>query len=118
MLTIAGLFTTPLALAWPLPLLREPVGFAAGKGPAVTLTVLAALGLGLALPYLVLLLAPAAIGIVPAPGRWSRILREGMGFLAGASTFWLLYALSRQVSPEGIAWVELVLPQHWSMGPP
>jgi suppressor for copper-sensitivity B len=106
---LAGLLTTPLALAWTLPLLREPVGFAVEKGPAVTLTVLAALGLGLALPYLVLLLAPAAIRIIPAPGRWSRVLREGMGFLAGASTFWLLYALSRQVSPEGIAWVELAL---------
>ena len=106
---LAGLFTTPLALAWTLPLLREPVGFAAEKGPAVTLTVLAALGLGLSVPYLLLILAPAAIRVVPASGRWSRVLREGMGFLAGASTFWLLYALSRQVSPEGIAWVELAL---------
>jgi suppressor for copper-sensitivity B len=106
---LAGLFTTPLALAWTLPLLREPVGFAAEKGPAVTLTVFAALGLGLALPYLGLAAAPAMVRILPAPGRWSRILREGMGFVAGASTFWLLYALSRQVSPEGIAWVELAL---------
>ncbi|HYO13535.1 MAG TPA: protein-disulfide reductase DsbD domain-containing protein [Thermoanaerobaculia bacterium] len=106
---LAGLFTTPLALGWTLPLLREPVGFAVEKGPAVTLTVLAALGLGLSLPYLVLLLAPAVVRVLPAPGRWSRVLREGMGFLAGASTFWLLYALSHHVSPEGIAWVELAL---------
>jgi suppressor for copper-sensitivity B len=106
---LAGLFTTPLALAWTLPLLREPVGFAAEKGPAVALTVFAALGLGLGLPYLLLILNPAMIRVLPEPGRWSRILREGMGFLAGASTFWLLYALSRQVSPEGIAWVELAL---------
>ena len=45
---LAGLFTVPLALAWTLPLLDEPVGFAAGKGSAVILTVFAALGVGLA----------------------------------------------------------------------
>jgi suppressor for copper-sensitivity B len=106
---LAGLFTTPLALAWTLPLLQEPVGFAVEKGATVTLTVFATLGLGLALPYLVLTLAPGAVRAFPEPGRWSRILREGMGFLTGAGTFWLLYALARQVSPEGIAWVELTL---------
>lgn len=106
---LAGLFTVPLALAWTLPLLDDPVGFAAGKGSAVTLAVFAALGAGLALPYLLLVFVPAAVRGLPAPGRWSRVLREGMGFLAGASVLWLLYSLSRQVTPEGLAWIELTL---------
>jgi suppressor for copper-sensitivity B len=106
---LAGLFTVPLALAWTLPLLDDPVGFAAGKGSAVILTVFAALGVGLALPYLLLALVPAAVRALPAPGRWSHVLREGMGFLAGASVLWLLYSLSRQVTPEGLAWIELTL---------
>jgi len=67
------------------------------------------IGFGLALPYLALTLAPAAARWLPAPGRWLPRLREGLGFLAGASTFWLLYALSRQVSPEGLAGIELAL---------
>ncbi|MFY9823156.1 MAG: hypothetical protein WAM82_17365, partial [Thermoanaerobaculia bacterium] len=36
-------------------------------------------------------------------------LREGLGFLAGAGAFWVLFALSRQVRPEGIAFIELAL---------
>lgn len=106
---LAGLFTVPLALAWNLPMLDEPVGFAAEKGPAVLFAVFAALGAGLALPYLLLVFLPVLLRVLPAPGRWSRILLEAMGFLAGASVFWLLYSLSRQVTPEGLAWIELTL---------
>ena len=48
-------------------------------------------------------------GRCPRPAPWMPALREGLGFLAGGGTLWLLYALSRQVSPEGLAWIELAL---------
>ena len=104
---LAGLFTVPLALAWSVPMLREPLGYASGRGPAAVCAVFAVAGLGLALPYLVLALVPATVRAVP--GTESPRLREGLGFLAGAGTFWTLHALSRQVSPEGLAWIELSL---------
>lgn len=106
---LVGLFTGPLALAWPVPLLQEPVGYAFGRGPVAVAAVYAVVGFGLALPYLILTLAPAAARLLPNPGPWAARLREGLGFLTAASTFWLLYALSRQVSPEGLAWIELAL---------
>jgi thiol:disulfide interchange protein len=110
---LAGLFTVPLALAWPVPLLQEPVGFAFTRGPAAVCAVFAVVGFGLALPYLLLALAPAAARRLPVPGTepgaWLPRLREGLGFLAGGSTLWLLYALSRRVSPEGLAGIELAL---------
>ncbi len=104
----------PLALAWPVPLLQEPIGFAFARGPAATCAVFAMVGFGLALPYLLLTLAPAGLaGRLPVsgtgPGAWLPRLREGLGFLAGGGTLWLLYALSRRVSPEGLAWIELAL---------
>ncbi|MFL6262618.1 MAG: protein-disulfide reductase DsbD domain-containing protein [Thermoanaerobaculia bacterium] len=106
---LAGLFTVPLAIAWPIPLLEEPVGFAFARGPAAVAALFAVIGFGLAFPYLLILLAPALARRVPAPGAWLPRLREGLGFLAGGSALWLLYALSRRVSPEGLAWIELVL---------
>ena len=109
---LAGLFATLLALAWPLPLLQEPVGYALGRGPATVAAVFAVVGFGLALPYLLLAAAPALVRAVPwpgLPGGWLPRLREGLGFLAGAGAFWVLYALSHQVSPEGLAGIELVL---------
>jgi thiol:disulfide interchange protein len=65
------------------------------------------IGFGLALPYLVFLLAPGTR--LPEPGAWLPRLREGLGFLAAAGTFWLLYSMARQVRPEGLAWIELSL---------
>jgi thiol:disulfide interchange protein DsbD len=106
---LAGLSTVPLALAWPVPLLQEPIGFAFARGPAAVCAVFAMVGFGLALPYLLLTLAPAAARRLPVPGAWLPRLREGLGFLAGGSTLWLLYTLSRRVNPEGLAWIELAL---------
>jgi DsbC/DsbD-like thiol-disulfide interchange protein len=106
---LAGLFTAPLALTWPVPLLQQPIGAAFARGPAAVCAVFAVAGFGFALPYLVLALAPAAARALPAPGAWLPRLREGLGFLAGGSALWLLYALSRQVSPEGLAGIELAL---------
>jgi thiol:disulfide interchange protein len=106
---LAGLFTAPLALAWPVPLLQEPIGAAFARGPAAVCAVFALAGFGFALPYLALALVPAAARALPAPGPWLPRLREGLGFLAGGSALWLLFTLSRRVSPEGLAFVELAL---------
>jgi DsbC/DsbD-like thiol-disulfide interchange protein len=112
---LAGLAATPLALAWPVPQLQEPVSYAVGRGPATVAAVFAVVGFGLALPYLLLAAMPALVRALPDPGMsggaegWLPRVREGLGFLAGAGAFWVLYALSRQVSPEGIAFIELAL---------
>lgn len=112
---LAGLLATPLALAWPVPQLREPLSYALGRGPATVTAIFAVAGFGLALPYLLLAVVPALLRVFPAPGisgeagGWLPRLREGLGFLAAAGAFWVLYALSHQVSAEGIAFIELAL---------
>jgi DsbC/DsbD-like thiol-disulfide interchange protein len=103
---LAGLFAVPLALAWPVPLLREPVATAFARGPAAVCAVFAVIGFGLAVPYLLLTLVPLS---QRAPASWLPRLREGLGFLAGGSALWLLSLLARGVSPEGLAAVELAL---------
>jgi suppressor for copper-sensitivity B len=106
---LAGLFTTPLALAWPVPMLDEPLGYAFSRGPLAVAAFFAVVGFGLSLPYLLLAAVPSAIRALPAPGSWLPRLREGLGFLAGGAAFWVLYILSHQVSPEGLAGIELIL---------
>jgi suppressor for copper-sensitivity B len=108
-LLVAGLFTVPLALAWPLPLLQQPLGAAFARGPAAVCAAFAVAGFGFAVPYLLLALLPAAARALPVPGPWLPRLREGLGFLAGGGALWLLHDLSRGVSPEGLASVELAL---------
>jgi suppressor for copper-sensitivity B len=106
---LAGLFAVPLALAWPVPLLRQPIGFAFARGPAAVCAVFAVIGFGLALPYLALAASTRRNAAAEAPAAWLRRLREGLGFLAGGSALWLLYVLSHGVSPEGLAAIELAL---------
>jgi len=106
---LAGLFTVPLALAWPVPMLQEPLVFASARGAAMVSAVFAVVGFGLALPYLVLAFVPALIRPASGVPVWVPRLREGLGFLAGASTLWTLHDLAREVSPEGLAWIELSL---------
>jgi suppressor for copper-sensitivity B len=125
-LLIAGLFAAPLAFAWPLPTLRAP--FEAGQhfGPAGLAALVAAVGLGLALPLLLGVLAPRLFGLSAAPPaaseaepgaseasrraeHWPVRLRVGLGFFAAAGLVHLLSLLARQVRSEGLAFLELAL---------
>jgi DsbC/DsbD-like thiol-disulfide interchange protein/cytochrome c biogenesis protein CcdA len=104
---LLGLVTVFLALAWNLPLVSRPLGAALASGRGTGLAAFLALGVGLALPHL----ATAAL-LGAAPGRLPRPSRrwvEALGFVAAGGALWLLYLLSRLVSPEGLAYVQLAL---------
>ena len=76
---LAGMFTVPLALAWPVPMLQEPIGYAFERGPAAVCALYSVIGFGLALPYLVLTAAPAAVRLLPAPGPLAAAPARGAG---------------------------------------
>ena len=56
------------------------LGFALGQPAPQTVAVLLALGLGLALPYLVLSMTPALQRLMPRPGPWMGRLRQFLAF--------------------------------------
>jgi suppressor for copper-sensitivity B len=111
----AGIATAALGLAWSLPPLPGSIGPALAAGTLPGLLAFAALGLGLALPWLVVAAAPRLVARLPrrgADGRFpaaARRLGEGLGFLAAGAVVWLLYLLSRQLRSDGLALVELLL---------
>jgi DsbC/DsbD-like thiol-disulfide interchange protein len=107
---LVGLWTPFLALSW----IASPVAIAADGGPVASLVLFTLLGftllgLGLALPYLLVALLPDAVRVLPEPGTWVGMLRGALGFVAAGNALWLLYALGRQVSSTGLAAIELVL---------
>ena len=61
-----------------------------------------ALGLGLALPFLLLTLAPQLIGRLPRPGAWMETLRQLLAFPVYATVAWLVWVLGQQVGPAGL----------------
>jgi suppressor for copper-sensitivity B len=74
----AGAFATLLATPCSAPFLGTAVGFALARGTTEILLVFTALGIGLALPYLLVAAFPALAAILPRPGRWMMVLRRLM----------------------------------------
>src|SRR5262245_57063171 len=100
----SGLFATLMATPCSAPFLGTAVGFALAQQVPVIFAIFTAVGLGMALPYLLLAAAPgAATRLLPKPGAWMEGVRGVMGFLLAASAVWLLYVLAAQVSPERLA---------------
>ena len=93
-----GAFATLLATPCSAPFLGTAVGFALARGTIEILLIFAALGVGLALPYLAVVAWPRLAGLLPRPGRWMIWLRLLLGLALLATALWLLSVLAVQVS--------------------
>ena len=85
------------------PFMGVAVGYAVTQPAGAALLVFEALGLGLALPYLALSLAPAWRRWLPRPGAWMEWLKQALAFPLYATAAWLVWVLSRQAGPETVA---------------
>jgi thiol:disulfide interchange protein len=83
------------------PFMGVATGFALTQSPPTALAVFAALGLGLALPYLVLSLVPAWRRLLPRPGPWMERLKQLLAFPLYATVAWLVWVVSEQAGPRG-----------------
>ncbi|HET7876515.1 MAG TPA: thioredoxin family protein, partial [Methylomirabilota bacterium] len=98
-----GALATLVATPCTAPFMATAVGYALTQPAPVALAVFEALGLGLALPYLALSLAPGWARRLPRPGPWMERLQQLLAFPLYATVAWLVWVLSRQVGPTGVA---------------
>jgi thiol:disulfide interchange protein len=115
-----GVFATILATPCTAPFLAPALGFALSQPSAILMLMLLVVGLGLALPFLVLAAFPKWAGLLPKPGAWMITFKKSMGFLLIATAVWLLDVLSHQVDREGlisfIAFLTVVALSAWIYG--
>ncbi len=97
-----GVLAVVVASPCTAPFMGTALGFALTRTPLETLLVFAALGVGLALPVILLGIWPRWIGLLPAPGPWMERLRNALAFPLYATAAWLLWVLSQQVGPSGL----------------
>jgi thiol:disulfide interchange protein len=97
-----GVLTTLVATPCTAPFMAAAVGAALTQSPSVALCIFAALGLGLALPFVVLSFAPWFRSALPKPGAWMDTLKQVLAFPVYASAAWLLWVLAQQTS-SGLA---------------
>lgn len=98
-----GVLAVIVASPCTAPFMGAALGYAISQPPAIALSVFACLGLGMALPYLLLTLFPQWLAKLPRPGRWMDLFKQFMAFPMFATCVWLLWVLVQQVDAGGVA---------------
>lgn len=101
----SGVLATVVATPCTAPGLGAALGFALDKdrSTAETLLFFTVIGLGMALPYLLLSVFPRLTALLPRPGEWMESLKQGMSFPLFGYALYLLWVLNALV--EDAAWV-------------
>jgi thiol:disulfide interchange protein len=98
----SGILATIVATPCTAPFMGSALGFALSQPVYVSLLIFTFLGLGMALPYVLLTNIPKLQRFVPKPGAWMESLKQFMGFLLMATVLWLLWVLSLQTGSESV----------------
>ena len=88
-----GALATLLATPCSAPYLGTAVGFALARGPLEIVAVFLALGLGMALPYVLVAAVPGLATRLPRPGAWMLWVKRVMGLALLGTAVWLLTVL-------------------------
>ena len=101
-----GVLATLLATPCTAPFLGTAVAFSFAQPPLVTLLFFLVVGLGLALPFVVLCWNPRLLKLLPKPGGWMEKFKNFMGFPMLATVVWLMWVSSSKEDDE--LWLGLV----------
>ncbi|WP_186454148.1 protein-disulfide reductase DsbD family protein [Variovorax beijingensis] len=98
---LSGVLAVVIASPCTAPFMGVSLGFAIGLPATQALLLFAALGLGLALPYLIAGFIPAVALLLPRPGPWMNTLRRLLAFPMFATVAWLVWVLGQQSGIDG-----------------
>ena len=98
---LTGVLAVAVASPCTAPFMGASLGLTATLPTAQALGIFAALGLGLALPYLLAAWVPAVVGWLPRPGAWMDTFRRAMAFPMFATVVWLVWVLGQQSGIDG-----------------
>ena len=100
---LTGVLAVAVASPCTAPFMGASLGLALTLPAAQALLIFAALGLGMALPFLAASIWPAAARALPRPGAWMVTFRTLMAFPMFATVVWLVWVLGRQTGVDGAA---------------
>ena len=91
---LQGMFATLLATPCSAPFLGTAVAFSLGASSLQLFIIFSALGLGMALPWLLIAAFPACALYLPKPGHWMNSLKTFFALLMLITCYWLLSLLT------------------------
>jgi thiol:disulfide interchange protein/DsbC/DsbD-like thiol-disulfide interchange protein len=95
---LAVLVATPCTA----PFMGAALGATLGQSLVVQFAVFTMLGLGMALPYVLLTLVPAAAKMLPRPGAWMQTLKHFLAFPMFATVAWLVWVFGQQLDIDAV----------------
>ena len=98
-----GILASVVASPCTAPFMGAALGFAFTQPAIIALAVFVALGLGMALPFLLISFNPALSSLLPHPGKWMLTFKQVLAFPLFATVVWLLWVLGNQTGTDGMA---------------
>jgi DsbC/DsbD-like thiol-disulfide interchange protein/cytochrome c biogenesis protein CcdA len=93
---LTGVLAVAVASPCTAPFMGAALGYALASGPADAIVVFAALGIGMALPYVVLAWHPGWLRWLPRPGPWMARFKQLLAIPLYATVLWLGWVLALQ----------------------
>lgn len=117
---LSGILAVAIASPCTAPFMGASLGYAITLPSAQAMGIFAALGVGLALPFLLASWIPAFGRMLPKPGAWMDTLKRFMAFPMFATVVWLLWVLGHLSGVDGAASLLALLVAlallTWSLG--
>ena len=106
-----GVLAVVIASPCTAPFMGTALAYAFVAPDVAALPVFLMLGLGLALPFLLIGFVPGLAGWLPRPGRWMETLKQLLAFPMYLSAVWLVWVLAHQRGGDaaGLVLISMVL---------
>jgi thiol:disulfide interchange protein DsbD len=100
---LSGVLAVIVASPCSAPFMGAALGVALTESAPATWAIFTALGIGMALPYVLLACFPAWRSRLPRPGAWMVRLRQALAFPLYATVLWLGWVLGAQLDNNAVA---------------
>lgn len=107
-----GVLAVVVATPCTVPFMGAALGYALTQSIAASFVIFTAMGLGLALPFLVIAASPRATRLLPKPGAWMNTFKHALGWPMMLTALWLAYvfqSLTGQVPTFALLLAALML---------
>ena len=99
---LTGVLATLVATPCSGPFMAVAIGYALAGSALVTLIVFMALGIGFALPFLLVAYVPGLLSRLPKPGAWMETFKQFLAFPMFAAAIYFAWVLTQQAGADGV----------------
>jgi thiol:disulfide interchange protein/DsbC/DsbD-like thiol-disulfide interchange protein len=99
---LSGVLAVAIASPCSAPFMGAAIGYGLAQSAPSTFAVFTALGLGMALPYVLLAFFPGWREHLPRPGPWMVRLKQVLAFPLYATVIWLAWVLGAQLDNDAV----------------